>query len=124
MAFKLSVIFDFVAFDSADVGQIPGCFIWRKDGSPTVVKRVPPDYFSVTDSVRAIRFIAGMRWRTMITRGGPDGCRCVLQADIVRIDHFRGFDAYWEIPASEETAVIGKWIKGPDKHFFRLWKNN
>jgi 4-alpha-glucanotransferase len=43
---------------------------------------------------------------------------CFIQADIVRIDHFRGFDAYWEIPASEPTAVIGKWIKGPGQAFF------
>jgi 4-alpha-glucanotransferase len=42
----------------------------------------------------------------------------LTQADIVRIDHFRGFDAYWEIPANEATAVIGKWIKGPGQAFF------
>jgi 4-alpha-glucanotransferase len=46
------------------------------------------------------------------------------QADIVRIDHFRGFDAYWEIPASEPTAVIGKWIKGPGQAFFEAMERN
>ena len=47
-----------------------------------------------------------------------------MQADIVRIDHFRGFDAYWEIPATEPTAVIGKWIKGPGQSFFEAMEQN
>jgi 4-alpha-glucanotransferase len=49
---------------------------------------------------------------------------CFTQADIVRIDHFRGFDAYWEIPATEATAVIGKWIKGPGQAFFDAMEAN
>lgn len=109
----------FVAFDSADVWANPGLFYLEEDGSPTVVAGVPPDYFSVT----------GQRWGNPLYRWNEMANNdyvwwtrrlqmCFVQADIVRIDHFRGFDAYWEIPASEETAVIGKWIKGPGQAFF------
>ena len=109
----------FVAFDSADVWANPRLFYLEEDGSPTVVAGVPPDYFSVT----------GQRWGNPLYRWNEMADNdytwwtrrlqmCFVQADIVRIDHFRGFDAYWEIPASEETAVIGKWIKGPGQAFF------
>jgi 4-alpha-glucanotransferase len=109
----------FVAFDSADVWANPELFYLNDDGSPAVVAGVPPDYFSET----------GQRWGNPLYRWYEMSQReytwwterltmCFIQADIVRIDHFRGFDAYWEIPASEPTAVIGKWIKGPGQSFF------
>lgn len=109
----------FVAFDSADVWANPGLFFLNDDGSPTVVAGVPPDYFSET----------GQRWGNPLYRWyemSHDNYgwwtsrlnMCFTQADIVRIDHFRGFDAYWEIPASEPTAIYGKWIKGPGQAFF------
>ncbi len=109
----------FVAFDSADVWANQELFYLEEDGSPTVVAGVPPDYFSAT----------GQRWGNPLYRwqkmAGQDYTwwtarleMCFTQADIVRIDHFRGFDAYWEIPASEPTAVVGKWIKGPGAAFF------
>lgn len=115
----------FVAFDSADVWANSDLFSLNDDGSPAVVAGVPPDYFSET----------GQRWGNPLYRWTDMGKNdyawwtkrlgmCFTQADIVRIDHFRGFDAYWEIPATEETAVIGKWIKGPGQAFFEAMQRN
>jgi 4-alpha-glucanotransferase len=115
----------FVAFDSADVWANPGLFYLNEDGSPTVVAGVPPDYFSET----------GQRWGNPLYRWhemSQDNYAwwttrlkmSFTQADVVRIDHFRGFDAYWEIPATEPTAVIGKWIKGPGQAFFEAMEQN
>jgi 4-alpha-glucanotransferase len=115
----------FVAFDSADVWANPGLFFLNDDGSPMVVAGVPPDYFSET----------GQRWGNPLYKWHEMSQNnyawwtarlkmSFTQADIVRIDHFRGFDAYWEIPASEATAVIGKWIKGPGQAFFEAMETN
>ncbi len=110
----------FAAFDSADVWANRDLFYLDEDGAATVIAGVPPDYFSET----------GQRWGNPLYRWdrmAEDGYAwwaarlqmCFVQADIVRIDHFRGFDAYWEIPASEETAVIGQWVPGPGAAFFQ-----
>ena len=115
----------FVAFDSADVWANSVLFSLNEDGSPMVVAGVPPDYFSET----------GQRWGNPLylwhemSQDDYSWWTARLrmsftQADIVRIDHFRGFDAYWEIPASEPTAVIGKWIKGPGQSFFDVMEQN
>lgn len=118
----ISIIGDipiFVAHDSADVWANPGLFYLEADGNPTVVAGVPPDYFSAT----------GQRWGNPLYRWdvmARDGYawwvkrfRAMLtMVDIIRIDHFRGFEAYWEIPASEPTAVKGRWVPGPREHFF------
>ena len=109
----------FVAYDSADVWANPDLFYLNEDGSPKVIAGVPPDYFSET----------GQRWGNplynwpQMKQNGYAWWMSRLQAiftqvDIVRLDHFRGFEAYWEIPAEEETAVIGQWVKGPGKDFF------
>src|SRR5690606_20095847 len=109
----------FVAFDSADVWANPDLFCLDEMGAPEFVAGVPPDYFSET----------GQRWGNPLYRWkrmaeqNYDWWRRRLEAvlsqvDIVRIDHFRGFDAYWEIPASEETAVKGRWVRGPGVAFF------
>jgi len=109
----------FVAYDSADVWSHPELFYLKKDGSPSVVAGVPPDYFSET----------GQRWGNPLydwEKLAADNYNWwvqrihmnLVQADIVRIDHFRGFEAYWEIPATEPTAVIGRWVKGPDAAIF------
>lgn len=113
----------FVAFDSADVWANPELFFLQEDGLASVVAGVPPDYFSKT----------GQRWGNPLYRWDvleADGyawwarrLRAVLSMlDIVRLDHFRGFEAYWEIPAAEPTAVIGRWVKGPGAAFFRAMK--
>ena len=109
----------FIAFDSADVWANPELFYLDEDGAPTVVAGVPPDYFSAT----------GQRWGNplyhwkLLAKDSyawwADRLRMTLaQVDVVRIDHFRGFDAYWEIPAAEPTAVVGRWVKGPGAAFF------
>ena len=109
----------FVAHDSADVWANPDVFYLDRAGRPTVVAGVPPDYFSPT----------GQRWGNplyrwdVLARRGYDWWlerfRMTLElVDIVRIDHFRGFAASWTIPATEETAVKGRWRKGPGAALF------
>jgi len=109
----------FVAHDSADVWAHPDLFRLDRAGHPVVVAGVPPDYFSTT----------GQRWgnplydwEALRARGWDwwlARLRAALaQVDIVRIDHFRGFAAYWEIPAAEPTAVRGRWVPGPGAAFF------
>ncbi|HMQ31457.1 MAG TPA: 4-alpha-glucanotransferase [Chloroflexaceae bacterium] len=109
----------FVAYDSADVWANPGLFYLDAEGAPTVVAGVPPDYFSAT----------GQRWGNPLYRWGrmaQDGYAwwvarlraAFTQVDILRLDHFRGFAAYWEVPASEATAMRGRWVKGPGAALF------
>jgi 4-alpha-glucanotransferase len=109
----------YVAQDSADVWSSPHLFHLDDGGRATVVAGVPPDYFSET----------GQRWGNPIyrweamERTGYDWwtrrmARILEQVDLVRMDHFRGFEAYWEVPASEETAVNGRWVKGPGAELF------
>jgi 4-alpha-glucanotransferase len=109
----------FVALDSADVWAHRELFELDPKGRPTVVAGVPPDYFSKT----------GQRWGNPLYRwDGLAGTgyawwiermRTMLeQVDIVRIDHFRGFAGYWEIPATELTAVRGRWLPGPGQAVF------
>jgi 4-alpha-glucanotransferase len=109
----------FVAPDSADVWAAPEWFHVADDGQLSVVAGVPPDYFSPT----------GQRWGNPLYRWGvlaADGFRWWVQrirsvlemVDILRIDHFRGFQDYWEIPADEPTAIKGRWLPGPGEDFF------
>ncbi|HEY9868083.1 MAG TPA: 4-alpha-glucanotransferase [Candidatus Obscuribacterales bacterium] len=104
----------FVAYDSADVWAHPRLFKLNRDGTLKVVAGVPPDYFSAT----------GQRWGNPIynwSRLRKDGYRWWVErfrsvfelTDVVRVDHFRGFAACWEIPAREPTAVKGRWVKVP-----------
>ena len=109
----------FVNFDSADVWTHPEIFELNEDLTPIRVAGVPPDYFSAT----------GQRW------GNPIYKWDVLEArgfdwwvdrmrrmralyDIIRLDHFRGFQAYWAIPAEDETAIHGEWVKAPGAALF------
>jgi 4-alpha-glucanotransferase len=104
----------YVADDSADVWGNQELFQLGEDGKPTAVAGVPPDYFSAT----------GQRWgnplyrwdvmREQEYRWWIARVRTNLRlADVVRLDHFRGFVAYWEVPADEKTAVHGRWMPGP-----------
>ena len=110
----------FVSHDSADVWAHQDLFRLEPDGRPTVVSGVPPDYFSKTGQRWGNPLF---RWEVMKDRGygwWVDRFRRTLEwVDIVRVDHFRGFEAYWEIPAEEETAVKGSWEPGPGAEFFR-----
>ena len=108
----------FVAEDSADVWTHPDLFYLDEERRPTVVAGVPPDYFSPT----------GQRWGNPLYRWDEHQrtgyawwikrFQAVLQTvDIVRLDHFRGFAGYWEIPAENTTAEIGRWVPGPGADF-------
>lgn len=111
----------FVAFDSADAWANRAQFFFDEALQPTVIAGVPPDYFSPT----------GQRWGNPLYRWdvmARDGfawwiarVKAALDLyDVVRVDHFRGFEAYWEVPASEPTAMIGTWVKAPGEALFRV----
>jgi len=110
----------FVAYDSADVWSHPELFHLGDDLMPEVVAGVPPDYFSDTGQLWGNPLY---RWDVMAGEGyrwWVERFRAALRSvDIVRIDHFRGFESYWEVPAGEETAVNGRWVKGPGADLFR-----
>lgn len=110
----------FVSYDSADVWTHPEIFELDDDRKPIRVSGVPPDYFSAT----------GQRWGNplykwrLLEQHGFDWWvarirRSLTLYDEVRLDHFRGFEAYWSIPAEEDTAMNGQWIKAPGHAFFR-----
>ncbi len=113
-----------VAPDSADVWADPGLFLLDENNQPAVVGGVPPDYFSATGQLWGTPLY---NWTAMIEQGFQwwiDRISTTLQlVDIFRIDHFRGFDAYWEIPAQETTAINGQWIKGPGERLFQALQN-
>jgi len=109
----------FVALDSADVWAAPHLFHFDEELQPTVVSGVPPDYFSETGQLWGHPLY---RWDVMAQEGYAwwiERFRMALtQADVVRIDHFRGFYNYWEVPAGEKTAVKGRWLRGPGADIF------
>ncbi len=109
----------FVSHHSADVWSNAAQFQLDTKGGPQVVAGVPPDYFSAT----------GQRWGNPLYRWdvmAANGYRwwkerlahLLAQVDLVRLDHFRAFDAYWAIPADEPTAIGGHWCPGPGHCFF------
>jgi 4-alpha-glucanotransferase len=110
----------FVAEDSADVWSHPELFKLDAEGNPTVIAGVPPDLFSETGQRWGNPHY---RWEVMAQdayRWWVDRIRHTLtQVDVVRVDHFRGFEASWEVPASEETAANGQWVRGPGSSLFR-----
>ena len=114
----------FVNMDSADVWVHPEFFELDESLKPLRVAGVPPDYFSAN----------GQRWGNPLYRWdllearGFDWwidriCRSIQLYDLARLDHFRGFEAYWAIPAAEETAVHGEWVKAPGLKLFRALEN-
>lgn len=110
----------FVAHDSADAWANQDLFELDANGRPTAVAGVPPDYFSVTGQrwgnplYRWKKHEAqGFRWWTKRIR------RALELFDIVRIDHFRGFESYWEIPGEAPDARGGRWVPGPGEAPFR-----
>ena len=110
----------FIAYLSAEVWANQHLFDLDAQGRPRVVAGVPPDFFSAT----------GQRWGNPLYKWSAhakDGYAWWVQriqrtfelVDIVRIDHFRGFAGYWEIPATEPTAVKGQWVPGPGEALFK-----
>lgn len=113
----------FTALDSADTWANPTLFFLDEEFQPTVVAGVPPDYFSATGQLWGNPLY---RWDVMQRNGYSWWIKRIKAAltlyDIVRIDHFRGFAAYWEVPAGEETAVNGRWAPGPGADFFNAMR--
>ncbi len=109
----------YVAHDSADVWTAPELFWLDERGNPLKVAGVPPDYFSATGQLWGNPIYRWDRLRNDGFRWWIARMRGVMRLfDMVRIDHFRGFEAYFEIPAGERTAVNGVWIKGPGVELF------
>jgi len=110
----------FVAYDSSDAWSHPDLFFIDKKGQPTVVAGVPPDYFSPTGQLWGNPLY---KWPVHKKQGYQwwiDRFHAVLKlVDIVRLDHFRGFAGYWEVPAGLPTAEIGHWVKGPGVDFMK-----
>jgi len=113
----------FVSYDSADVWTHPEMFELDENLKPVRVSGVPPDYFSAT----------GQRWGNPLYRWGllqERGFdwwvarirRSLTLYDVIRLDHFRGFEAFWSIPAEEETAMNGEWVKAPGHELFQRLK--
>ena len=110
----------FVAYDSADAWSHPELFYFDEEGKPTVVAGVPPDYFSPTGQLWGNPHY---RWDVMAQSGYAwwvARFKMIFQlVDMVRLDHFRGFEAAWAVPAGERTAEHGEWVKGPGADLFR-----
>jgi 4-alpha-glucanotransferase len=111
----------FVAYDSSDVWANPHLFALNEAGYPTKVAGVPPDYFSATGQLWGNPHY---RWDVMADDDyfwWRERFRFLMKiVDTIRVDHFRGFEAYWEIPAGQETAINGQWIIGPGAQFFTV----
>jgi 4-alpha-glucanotransferase len=116
----------YVAEDSADVWARPDLFHLDEYGRPTVVAGVPPDLFEP---------VHGQRWGNPLYRWEAHRAERYAwwfarirattdRVDVVRLDHFRGFEAYWEVPASSETAAVGRWVKGPADDFLAALAEN
>ena len=109
----------YVAHDSADVWADRDDFKLLPDGRPLVQAGVPPDYFSATGQLWGNPIYD---WEAMRANGYAWWIQRLRAAfelyDIVRIDHFRGFEAYWEVPGDAETAINGRWVKGPGAELF------
>jgi 4-alpha-glucanotransferase len=115
----------FVAHNSADVWAQPHLFKLREDGSPRVVAGVPPDAFSATGQLWGNPIYDWERMRGEGFGWWVERMRFTLNlVDIVRVDHFRGFAAAWEVPADDETAEHGRWVGVPGRELFAALKNS
>jgi 4-alpha-glucanotransferase len=114
----------YVAHDSADVWAHPDLFYLDDQGRPTVVSGVPPDYFSANGQLWGNPIY---RWDSLAASGYKwwiERFRASLALfDMVRLDHFRGFESYWEVAATETTAINGRWMKGPGEDFLSALQN-
>jgi len=121
---RVSIIGDipiFVAHDSSDVCAHRDLFYLDEKGYPKVVAGVPPDYFSKTGQLWGNPLY---HWRIHANDGYNWWLQRILAAlklvDFIRLDHFRGFVGYWEVPGDATTAEKGRWVKGPGKSFFQV----
>ncbi len=114
----------FIALDSVEVWSHPEMFYLDDNGKPTVVAGVPPDYFSKTGQLWGNPLY---RW-DVIARDGYvwwiERFRATRDlVDIIRLDHFRGFEKYWEVPGIDATAMNGRWVPGPGAELFQAMQN-
>jgi 4-alpha-glucanotransferase len=111
----------YVVHDSVDVWTYPELFKLDRDKNPSAVAGVPPDYFSPTGQLWGNPLY---RWEVLEKTGYRWWIERIKHNlkwfDLVRIDHFRGFVGYWEVPAGERTAVNGKWVEAPAMDFFNV----
>jgi len=108
----------FVAYDSADVWANPDLFFLDKEGEPEFVAGVPPDYFSATGQLWGNPLYKWEHHRQTDYTWWIARIKSTLSLfDFIRLDHFRGFAGYWEIPAGMPTAEKGRWVPGPGAAF-------
>lgn len=104
----------YVATDSADVWANPTLFKLDARRNPALVAGVPPDYFSETGQLWGNPIYNWEKMKKSSYRWWKKRVKHMSKLyDCLRIDHFRGFESYWEVPAKEETAIHGEWVKGP-----------
>ncbi|HXG83094.1 MAG TPA: 4-alpha-glucanotransferase [Pyrinomonadaceae bacterium] len=114
----------FISLDSADIWCDPREFKLEKDGSPKVVAGVPPDYFSATGQLWGNPIYDWDKMRENNFRWWIARVKANLKTvDIVRVDHFRGFAAAWEVPGGDKTAIDGQWVNVPGRELFDALKN-
>jgi 4-alpha-glucanotransferase len=111
----------YVAHDSADVWSNRQFFLLDEGGRPQTIAGVPPDYFSATGQCWGNPIYNWPLLKQTGYRWWVERLRSALRLyDVVRIDHFRGFEAYWEVPGLETTAINGRWVKGPGRELFSV----
>jgi len=114
----------FVSFDSADAWSHNELFFMDKNGLPAAVAGVPPDYFSPTGQLWGNPLYQWNMHQETNYSWWIERIKSALEmVDILRLDHFRGFAGYWEVPAGMQTAEIGDWKKGPGEAFFNVLHN-
>jgi 4-alpha-glucanotransferase len=109
----------YVSYDSADVWMYPNIFKLDEDRNMLAVAGVPPDYFNANSQLWGMPVY---NWQAMENDGYQWWIarikRNQLLFDLIRLDHFRAFNDYWEVAAGEKTAINGRWIPGPGIAFF------
>ena len=109
----------FVAYDSVDVWMNPSLFKLDSEGRPTVVAGVPPDYFSATGQLWGNPLYDWERNLAALFDWWAERMRAAFQVvDLLRVDHFRGFSACWEVPFGDPTAERGQWVEVPGRELF------
>lgn len=114
----------YIALDSCDCWLNPECFELNNDCIPTVVAGVPPDYFTADgqlwgNPLYRYDYMKTNGYKWWIDRIGA----ATKLYDVIRIDHFRGFESYWSVPYGDRTAKNGKWVKGPGMELVSIFKN-
>ncbi|MGJ3246179.1 MAG: 4-alpha-glucanotransferase [Elainellaceae cyanobacterium] len=125
----ISIIGDmpfYVAHDSADVWSTPHIFhLDPETGEPALMAGVPPDYFSATGQLWGNPIYNWDQMQNWGFKWWHHRIQSLLEyVDLIRIDHFRGFQAYWEVKQGETTAMNGRWVEAPGRAFFQSLKED